>query len=105
MRKQLQRGIRVIAVVVLILHVQSYAHATDGGADRLYPEAADAGAPSTARRPTAPAGATLGPLPWSVGSAPSADSESERRYPLKRRADGVLVYQAQQFSAEVALDG
>ena len=46
-----------------------------------------------------PAGAFLGPL------KKPGESDPERRYPLKPGANGSLLYEAPQFSAEVAPDG
>jgi hypothetical protein len=61
--------------------------------------APDGGVPSAVPRENAPAGAFLGPL------KKAADSDPERRYPLKPGANGSLVYEAPQFTAVVAPDG
>ena len=65
----------------------SAAEGPDGGAQRAVP------------RDDGPAGAFLGPL------KKPGESDPERRYPLKPGANGSLLYEAPQFSAEVALDG
>ncbi|HTB60605.1 MAG TPA: hypothetical protein VLC06_22200 [Polyangia bacterium] len=62
-------------------------------------EAPDGGVPRGVPRENGPAGAFLGPL------KKPADSDPERHYPLKPGANGSLLYEAPQFSAEVAPDG
>ena len=79
--------------------------AADGGADALDHRLPDAGAQKSPFRPIGPAGAFLGPLPSAPGRESPGGSDPERRYPLKRRANGVLLYEAPQFSAVVAPDG
>lgn len=79
--------------------------AADGGADALDHRPPDAGAQKSPFRPIGPAGAFLGPLPSAPGRESSEGSDPERRYPLKQRANGVLLYEAPQFSAVVAPDG
>ena len=78
--------------------------AADGGAGGL-DHRPDAGAQKSPFRPIGPAGAFLGPLPSAPGMESPGGSDPERRYPLKRRANGVLLYEAPQFSAVVAPDG
>ena len=62
-------------------------------------EAPDGGLQRAAPREDGPAGAFLGPL------KKPGESDPERRYPLKPGANGTLLYEAPQFSAEVAPDG
>ena len=62
-------------------------------------EAPDAGASRAVPRENGPAGAYLGPL------KNPGESDPERRYPLTPGANGSLLYEAPQFSAEVAPDG
>ena len=65
----------------------------------LAADAPDGGAQRAAPREDGPAGAFLGPL------KKPAETDPERRYPLKSGANGSLLYEAPQFSAEVAPDG
>jgi hypothetical protein len=62
-------------------------------------DAPDGGVQRAALREDGPAGAFLGPL------KKPAETDPERRYPLKPGANGSLLYEAPQFSAEVAPDG
>jgi hypothetical protein len=70
-----------------------------GGRRASAAEAPDGGARRAAPREDGPAGALLGPL------KKPRESDPERRYPLKPGRNGTFVYQAPQFSAEVAPDG
>jgi hypothetical protein len=62
-------------------------------------DAPDGGVQRAAPREDGPAGAFLGPL------KKPAETDPERRYPLKPGANGSLLYEAPQFSAVVAPDG
>lgn len=73
--------------------------AADAAAYPSRGEAPDGGVQRAALREDGPAGAFLGPL------KKPGESDPERRYPLKPGANGSLLYEAPQFSAEVAPDG
>lgn len=94
-----------IGAMALALSAQQHAYGGDGGTEGVDHEKVDGGAPRDAPRPTRLAGTFLGVLPLTPASDQRANSDPEREYPLKRRANGNLVYEAPQFSAEVAPDG
>jgi hypothetical protein len=56
-------------------------------------------------REEGPPGASLGPLPFAAGGGKAGDADPEKRYALTPGANGVLLYEAPQFSAVVAPDG
>jgi hypothetical protein len=89
---------RIVAIATgaLAFLAPQRAHAADGGAGEPDQAKGDSGTQTSVPRPIGPAGTFLGPLP---SAAP------ERRYTLKRHANGGLYYEAPQFSAEVAPDG
>jgi hypothetical protein len=94
-----------IVVLALALAAGRRTQAADGGIGGHDGKTPDAGVQKSSARPTTAAGVFLGPLPQAPGTEQTGGSDPERRYPLKRRADGGLVYEAPQFSAIVAPDG
>jgi hypothetical protein len=94
-----------IVAAALVLVLDRRTQAADGGAGGHEGKTPDAGAQKSPARPTTAAGAFLGPLPPAAGTEQTGGSDPESRYPLKRRPDGGLLYDAPQFSAVVAPDG
>jgi hypothetical protein len=94
------RSAAIIVAVPLALVAGRRTQAADTGTGGHDGKTPDAGGQKSPTGPATAAGAFLGPLPPASGG-----SDSERHYPLKRRADGGLLYEAPQFSAVVAPDG
>lgn len=95
---------RVRFVVVTMTAALSFAPgrrgvAAEAAAQPARSAAPDGGVSRAVPRENGPPGAFLGPL------KKPADSDPERRYPLKPGPNGSLVYEAPQFSAVVAPDG
>jgi hypothetical protein len=100
------RPLVATTALAFALVAQQYAYAADGGAGKLDRKTPDGGVQKSTPQPKGPAGAFLGPLPSARGpEQPGGADDPERRYALKPRADGGLLYVAPQFSAVVAPDG
>jgi hypothetical protein len=94
--------VRLVVVTVaaaLLLAADRRALGADLAAHPSGAETPDGGVRAAAPREDSPAGAFLGPM------KKPGESDPERRYPLKPGANGTLLYEASQFSAEVAPDG
>lgn len=95
----------LIGTVSFVLSAPQYTYGADGGIESLKCENTDGSARSAVIQPTRVTGTFLGALPITPEQDRRGESDSERQYPLKARANGSFVYDGAQFSAEVAPDG